>query len=418
MIRLQRPLALGVLLTLMGPGCALALSLQEAIGLAQGGNPDLAQSRAEVEAADGRLVQARSGRLPTITLSGETGRGRTDLGGFFGFGQADVSPRAAALEVRQPIFAGGAIGAAVDRARQGRNAAFAQATGEKALLSVQVAEAYVAVLTAREVLALNQAQLQQMAETVRQAELRFKGGETTRSDLAMAHARHAEAQAGIARTRGEVARAEAHFSSVVGVSPDQLEALPAPPPIPRSLDEALSLALKNNPGLQAAEAQSRAAEAGVRFARADRLPSLAVTATASTARDQFFPGYRADGVTVGVQGRWTLFSGGMVSGRIEEAVAGASGARARVESARAQVRETVIGAWGDAETSKALLKAAQDQAEATASALESVRNEVRVGQKPTLDLLDAQREMLAARSAVVSARGGAVIAAYRLNALL
>lgn len=101
-----------------------------------------------------------------------------------------------------------------------------------------------------------------------------------------------------------------------------------------------------------------------------------------------------------------------------EAVAGASGARARVESARAQVRETVIGAWGDAETSKALLEAALDQAEATASALESVRNEVRVGQKPTLDLLDAQREMLAARSAVVSARGGAVIAAYRLNALL
>ena len=418
MIRLQRPLALGVLLALMGPGCALALSLQEAIGLAQGGNPDLALSRAEVEAADGRLAQARSGRLPTVTLSGETGQGRTDFGGFFGFGQADLAPRAAGLEVRQAIFAGGAIGAAVDRARQGRAAASAQANGEKALLSVQVAETYVAVLTSREVLALNQAQLQQMAETVRQAELRFTGGETTRSDLAMAHARHAEAQAGLARARGEVARTEAHFSSVVGVSPDQLEALPAPPPIPRSLDEALSVALKDNPGLQAAEAQSRAAEAGVRFARADRLPSLAVTATASTARDQFFPGYRADGVTVGVQGRWTLFSGGMVSGRIGEAVAGASGARARVESARAQVRETVIGAWGDAETSKALLEAALDQAEATASALESVRNEVRVGQKPTLDLLDAQREMLAARSTVVSARGGAVIAAYRLNALL
>ena len=418
MIRLQRSLALGVLLALMGPGCALALSLQEAIGLAQGGNPDLALSRAEVEAADGRLAQARSGRLPTVTLSGETGQGRTDFGGFFGFGQADLAPRAAGLEVRQAIFAGGAIGAAVDRARQGRAAASAQANGEKALLSVQVAEAYVAVLTTREVLALNQAQLQQMAETVRQAELRFKGGETTRSDLAMAHARHAEAQAGLARARGEVAKTEAHFSSVVGVSPDQLEALPAPPPIPRSLDEALSLALKDNPGLQAAEAQSRAADAGVRFARADRLPSLAVTATASTARDQFFPGYRADGVTVGVQGRWTLFSGGMVSGRIGEAVAGASGARARVESARAQVRETVIGAWGDAETSKALLQAALDQADATASALESVRNEVRVGQKPTLDLLNAQREMLAARSAVVSARGGAVIAAYRLNALL
>jgi outer membrane protein len=50
--------------------------------------------------------------------------------------------------------------------------------------------------------------------------------------------------------------------------------------------------------------------------------------------------------------------------------------------------------------------------------LDSVRNEVRVGQKPTLDLLDAEREALAAQSAVIAARGGAVVAAYQLNALL
>ena len=46
------------------------------------------------------------------------------------------------------------------------------------------------------------------------------------------------------------------------------------------------------------------------------------------------------------------------------------------------------------------------------------RQEVRVGQKPTLDLLDAEREDLAARDAVIIARGQQVIDAYRLNALL
>ena len=180
----------------------------------------------------------------------------------------------------------------------------------------------------------------------------------------------------------------------------------------------MAIALQTSPALVAAQAQARAADAGVRYAQADRLPSLALTATASSARDQFFPGYRADGVTVGVQGRWTLFAGGLINGKISEARAGARGAQSGVDSARAQVREAVTSAWEDVRTARALVEAAADQATAAASALDSVRNEVRVGQKPTLDLLDAEREALAAQSAGVAARGGAVTAAYRLNALL
>jgi TolC family type I secretion outer membrane protein len=411
-------MALGLAAGLATPQSASALSLQEAITLAQSANPVLAQSKAQTDAADARLAQARAGRWPALTLSGETGQGTTDLGGFFGFGRADVSPRAAALELRQPLFAGGAVSAAIERARQGRDAALAQAGGAKALLAAQAAEAYVAVLAAREILALNEAQVRQMGEIAAQAQLKFKGGETPRTDLAQAQARLAETRAGLARASGDVARARAHFVSVVGVEPDNLDSLPAPPPIPRSLDEATATALRTSPALVAAQAQARAADAGVRYARAERLPSLALTATASSARDQFFPGYRADGVTIGVQGRWTLFAGGLINGKIDEARAGSRGAQSAVESARAQVRETVTGAWEDVQTSRALVEAAADQTTAAASALDSVRNEVRVGQKPTLDLLDSEREVLVAQSAGVAARGGAVAAAYRLNALL
>jgi outer membrane protein len=202
------------------------------------------------------------------------------------------------------------------------------------------------------------------------------------------------------------------------VEPDDLVSLPVPPTVPRSLDDAMATALQTSPALVAAQAQARAADAGVRYAQADQLPSLALTATASSTRDQFFPGYRADGVTVGVQGHWTLFSGGLINGKINEARAGVRGAQSGIDRARAQVREAVTGAWEDVQTSRALMEAAADQAIAAASVLDSVRNEVRVGQKPTLDLLDAEREALAAQSAVIAARGGAVVAAYQLNALL
>ena len=329
-----------------------------------------------------------------------------------------MSPRAAALELRQPLFAGGAITAAIDRAREGRDAALAQAAGAKALLSAQVAEAYVTVLSAGQLLTLQEAQVRQLDEIARQAELRFKDGEIPLSTLDQARARLAGAQADMARTTGNAARARAHFADVVGAEPDTLEPLSAPPPVPASLDEAMASATQSSPTLLAAEASARAADAGVRFAEADRLPSLALTAKASTTRDQFFPGYRDDGVTVGVQGRWTLFSGGLVSGQISEARANVRAAQAGVEAARAQVREAVVGAWQDVQTARAVVQAAVDQSKASASALDSVRNEVRVGQRPTVELLDAQRDALAAQDALVIARGEQVIAAYRLNALL
>ena len=410
--------ALGLLAAICLPGIATAMSLDEAIALAQRSNPTVAQSKAQADAADARLSEARAGRMPTVVLSGEAGWGTTDLGGFFGFGRSNVSPRGAVLEVRQPLFAGGAITAAIDRAREGRDAALAQAAGAKALLSAQVAEAYVTVLSAGQLLALQEAQVRQLDEIAQQAELKFKDGETPRTDLDQARARLAAAQADLARANGDVARARAHFTNVVGVEPEALEPLSEVPQTPAALGDAFAEATQSSPTLLAAEASARAADAGVRYARADRLPTVALTASASTTRDQFFPGYRADGVTVGVQGRWTLFSGGLVSGRISEARADVRAAQAALDVARAQIREAVVGAWQDVQTSRAVVQAASDQSTASASALDSVRNEVRVGQKPTVDLLDAEREALAAQDALVIARGQQVVDAYRLNALL
>jgi len=414
-----RAIAATGFLAVMGlPMAAGAMSLPEAIAMAQKSNPTLAQSRAQADGAAARLGEARAGRMPTVVLSGESGWGTTDLGGFFGFRRTNVTPRAASLEVRQPLFAGGGIFAAIDRAREARQAALAQAAGAKALLTSQVAEAYVTVLSADQLLALQSAQVAQLDEIARQAELKFKDGESPRTDLDQAKARLAGAQADLARAEGDVARSRAHFADVVGAAPEALEPPPAPPTTPATLDEAMVNAMQSSPTLRAAEASERAAEAGVRAARAERLPSLALVASAATTRDEFFPGYRDDGVTIGVQGKWTLFSGGLVSGRISEAHADVRAAEAAVDLARAQVREAVIGAWQDIITARVVLRAATDQSMAAASALDSVRNEVRVGQKPTVDLLDAEREALAAKYALVIARGQQVIDAYRLNALV
>lgn len=402
----------------LSASAANALSLDEAVALARRNNPDTAVARAQVDAADARLRQARAARLPTITLSGEAATGTTDLGGFFGFGRADVRPRAGAVELRQPLFAGGALTAAVDGARAGRDAALAAAAGADGLLSAKAVEAYVGVQSAEQVLALLDAQVAQTADVLRQTRLRFDHGEVPRSDVDQSQARLAAAEAAQARGQGALAQRRARFVLVIGADPAALGPPTPPPGLPANLGEAQAAAEQASHSLRAALSALAAADAAVKAAEAGRAPTLALTASASSVRDQFFPGYRANDVSVGIQGRWVVFSSGALSGRIAEAQADRRAAQARCDAARAVLREAVVDAWEDLQTATVATRAAGAQARAAASALDSVTNEVRVGQKPTLDLLNARSDRLAAEASLIEARGEAVAAAWRLRAII
>jgi outer membrane protein len=113
-----------------------------------------------------------------------------------------------------------------------------------------------------------------------------------------------------------------------------------------------------------------------------------------------------------------LFSSGLVSGKISEARADRRAADAALAQARENVEEQVIDAWQARQTAELTVQAAADQAKAAEAALDNVRNEVRVGEKPTLDLLNARQEALTAEIAQLRAEGARIVTAYRLNALI
>lgn len=401
---------------LASPPVAQATTLEDAIAAARAYNPQLRAAKAQGEAADARLDAAGGARLPTLSLTGEALTGRNDLGGFFGFGSANVDPRAVRLELSQPLFAGGALSAGVAQAKAGRDAAQAQLVQADDDLQVAVAAAYAGVRSAEAYVAASQAQAQTFAEWARQSDLRFKAGEIPRSDLELAIARAAEARAGAARAQGALAEVRARYEALVGAPASDLQPV-ADEAWSLTLDEALGQADANSAILAAAEASVRAAEAGEKMAAAQGLPSLALTARTEQVRDQFFPGYRSDAVTIGVQGRWTLFAGGRVQAAKAEASAGLRAAQANRDAARAALKTSVISAWSDLNTSRLAAVAAGDQVKAANTAVESLRNEVRVGQRPMVDLLDAQRDQLTAVAGLLAAEMQVTVADRRLTVL-
>lgn len=408
-------IAAGVLLA--SPYAVWATTLDDAIAAARAYNPDIRAAKAQVEAAKARLDAARGARLPTVGVAGEYMSGRNDLGGFFGFASADVDPRSVRLEMLQPLYAGGALAAGVDQARAGQEGVKARLLQADQALQVAVARAYADVRAAQALVEASQAQTKAFDEWARQAERRFGAGEIPRSDLELSLARRAEARAGAARAQGALAGARARYTALVGAEPVGLEPVVDDGLTP-TLDEVFARAEAVSPILQAAEADLRAAQASTRAATAQGRPSFSVAARAEQVRDQFFPGYRSDAVTVGVQGRWTLFAGGRVQAAKAEASADVRAAEARRDAARAALKTVVISAWSDLQANRLAAIAAHDQVKAANRAADSLRQEVRVGQRPLLDLLDAEREQLGAVARALTAEGDVTVSSRQVAVLM
>lgn len=397
---------------------AQATTLEEAIAAALQHAPDIVAAQADSDAADARVSQAEGSALPTATLSGTIGVGRLDPQGYFGLAASDVTPRAAQFTIEQPLFTGGRISAGIAQSRAGSEAVRAGEALTRSQIVLATVEAYGHILTARKMVTLYEQLARQTGEIERQARLRFEAGESPSTDVAQAAARQAEAIAALAAARAAVTSAEARFTNLTGLAPQDLQPLPPSPPLPGSLDEALDLARTNNPALAQAAAALRAAEAAARGARAERLPTVGAFAEAATVRDQFFPDYSADAVTVGLRGRWQFYSGGRVTAKVREADSNVRAAEARLRAAKSAIDEQTISSFQNVTSALLVEASATQQALAAGSARDSVAHEVRVGMKPQLDLLDAEREATAAAVNRARAQSDRIIAAYRLRALI
>jgi len=111
-----------------------------------------------------------------------------------------------------------------------------------------------------------------------------------------------------------------------------------------------------------------------------------------------------------------LYQGGAEYAAIRQAKETLGQRRLDLDTARDQVQANVTQAWGQLEAAKAQIDATQSQVTAAEVALNGVREEARVGQRTTLDVLNAQQELVNARVSLVTAQRDRVVASFTLLA--
>jgi outer membrane protein len=426
-------------------GCAAAAlaqspghgeTLQSALVHAYLNNPTLNAQRAAVRATDENVPQALSGYRPKITatitggqqsLSSTTRVVSPNL-------PANVPPNSPATYAVQsgyntPVSLGASITQTLyngfktsNQTRQAESQVLAaratlQTTVQTTLLNA--ATAYMNVLRDQAILDLQRRNVEVLQEQLRQTRDRFNVGEVTRTDVAQAESRLASGRSQVLTAEANYKASVATYRQVIGVNPHNLSAgTPVDRYSPRNLPKSISLGTTVHPSVMSAEYSVDAAQMAVKVAEAALMPTLSVTGSYTKNYEVVGSLNTIENYNASVLGTLSIpiYQGGAEYSLIRQAKETLGQKRLDLDTARDTVRQSIVQSWGNLEAAKANIDATQAQVQAAEIALDGVRQEARVGQRTTLDVLNAQQELVNARVALVSAQRDRVVASYTLLA--
>lgn len=395
---------------------AVSQTLEESLTAAYQSNPVLAGQRAQLRQTNEGYHQARSAALPSLSASASVSDrhvwGDTALPPGADFGE---DPEAGySLSANQALYRGGrtsgSIDAALARIEAGRMALRA---AEQDVLVGAVA-AHTTVIRDQEIVSIRRNNTEVLARQLDAARDRFEVGEITRTDVAQAEARLSGAQAQLSAAQAQLAASRANYERIVGIVPATLVPPQGLPELPENLADAAEVALAANPQLLSAQYAEIAASRQVQVARGNRRPEVSLSATASENRQADFGGAAEGTATMRAQVTVPLFTGGLNNSRVREALAAEDQARLQVIQARRQVVEGVTTTWNNLLAARAVIESSRQAVRANEIAFEGVEQEAFVGLRTTLDVLNAEQELLNSRLELVRAERDLYVASYNL----
>jgi len=428
-IRAIASLALGAVAAAAGCGVAAADTLEWALVQAYQNNPSLNAQRATLRATDENVPQALSGYRPKLSLTTTDGFGYSST--VSNSINQQVSPATTTYSNVAKDLAQRSFGATAtetlyngfqtaNKTRQAES----QVMGARETLRVteqqvllDAATSYMNLLRDQAILDLNRSNVEVLTEQLKQTRDRFNVGEVTRTDVAQAESRLAAGRSALLGAQSNYVTSQANYRRVIGVDPGRLDpGTPVDRLSPPTLAGAITAGEQDSPSVLAAMYGVDIAELQVKISEGALYPNLSLVASATRSYE---PVYNVNKQTVAsVLGTLTvpIYQGGAEYSSIRQAKETVGQQRLTLDVNRDQARETVVASWGQLDATKAQIEATTAQVNAAEIALNGVREEARVGQRTTLDVLNAQQELVNARVALVTAQHDRVVASYSLLA--
>jgi outer membrane protein len=406
-----------------------ASTMNSALIQAYHNNPQLNSQRAATRAIDENVPAALAGYRPRVSATSSLTeqyldtltKSNTAAGvPVYNRSTGNVAVSAFGATASQTLFNGFQT---ASRTRQAEAQVFAARetlrTTEQTVL-LNAVTAYMNLLRDAATLELQRSNVNVLEVTLRQTRDRFSAGEVTRTDVAQAESRLAAGRSQLSNAESNYVTSRANFRQVIGVDPPPrlTPAMPVDRLSPRTLDGAIARGRTEHPTITTAMFNIDVAQMQVKVAEAALYPTVSLVGNVQKSYGSTSALAVIESLQASVAGQVSvpIYQGGAEYSTIRQAKETLGQRRLDLDTARDQVQQTVTQAWGQLDAAKAQIISTTAQVNAAEIALNGVREEARVGQRTTLDVLNAQQDLVNARVALVSAQRDRVVASYTVLA--
>ena len=402
---------LAIACALAATPAAYAESLSDAMASAYKNSGLLDQNQALLRAADEDVAIAQASLRPVLSYAIQ----RNWIDPTTLVPNDDYWRTSATLTASVLLFNFGRGKMAVEAQKEAVLATRDSLVGVEQSVLLRAVNAFLNVRSASENVQLQANSVRVLTQELRAANDRFEVGEVTQTDVALAQARLAAARSGEASAQGSLAIAREEYRAATGHYPGTLSAPPRVPMTAKTLDAAKAIARERHPDLLAAQHNVRVTELAAEIAIASMKPALVGSASATWVdRTSALSGANSTNTSVGIALQGDIYSGGLKSAEYRKALAQIDAAQAGLRQARIAIDQGVANAWAQLAIASASLEATDRQIRASRVALRGAREEASLGSRTTLDVLNAEQELLDAEAARITAQSNQYQAVYAL----
>jgi adhesin transport system outer membrane protein len=398
---------------------AEAMSLKDAVSQAIATNPDIGIVASNREAVDQELRQARGLYLPQIDVAAGAGiatyNDTTSRAGPGGDTE-ETFRRESSITLQQRLFDGFEAGATVEREMARVESAASRVMENSEVLALDAIGAYLEVLRARDLVRLAEDNIAYHRQVLDAMRARMEGGGGSESDVDQTEARAARAQNTLVENLQDLRIAEAVFTRIVGSFPGNDLTYPEFPAgtLPADLDEAVQLAVRNNPTTKIFEADVRTAEAEVELSEVPMYPAVSLEAlTEYNDGTSSVDTYEFNNQLM-VRVRWNIFRGGIDRAARQEALFRLTESKNRRYRSVLESQREMRTSWFELEAARDSIEALEDARDFNRSTLAAYEQQFEVAQRTLLDVLDAENELFTSEGQLITAQTNEQLASYRI----
>ncbi|WP_212524495.1 TolC family outer membrane protein [Actibacterium sp. MT2.3-13A] len=395
----------GVLAVGLLGGAAGAETLTDTLVSAYQNSDLLEQNRALLRAADEDVAQAVSTLRPVISFVARGSHVENNA-------RTSGSSASLSLSVSLSLYEGGANKLGIEAAKEAVLGTRAELLGLEQDVLLGAVQAHMRMRSAMENVLLSQSNVRLIQQELRAARDRFEVGEVTRTDVSIAEAALAASRSGLVAAEGNLATAREAFKLAVGRYPGTIAGAPRMPKLPASLKAARDIALRGHPDIIASQHNVTFAELNVARAKAARRPSI------SAGVDLSVDDHGNDTSSLSLQLTQPIYQGGRLISLERQAVNNREASRSRLHQTVRLIDQAVANAWATLAVARAQIAASDEQIRAAQLAFEGTKEEAKLGSRTTLDVLDAEQDLLDARAARIEAEANQYIAVYSVLAAM